>query len=250
MSQEKDETKEGIEISLDSIAVPGAIIITGLIIASAIFFTNRSGNVSDSDVAGTQQEAQDQPQEEFPQATTTISNSPYLGDKGKAKVAIVEYTDFLCPYCSNYAQDTKPSLISEFVDSGDVIYVVRNLPLDFHGQLSIDIAHASLCINEIGGTDKYFDFYAKAFTQESTETLANTAQELGINMGEYNTCMSENRYKGTIDADVVAAGSAGVQGTPGFVIGLLDSDGSVEGKLIAGAYPLDSFRQIIQEYLK
>ena len=62
--------------------------------------------------------------------------------------------------------------------------------------------------------------------------------------------MSENRYKAQIDKDLADGQSAGVQGTPGFVIGVLDKDGNVDGKLIAGAYPFESFKAIIDEMLE
>lgn len=242
MAKERDV----VEINLEQWIIPIAIVIAGVLVAAAIYLTNRTKQ-DDSTVVGTQQEAEAQ-QEEFPQANTTISDSPYLGDKSKAKVVIVEYTDFLCSYCARHATETKPKLISEYIDSGQVLYVVRNLPLDFHGQLALDIANASLCVNEIGGREKYFEFYTKGFEQESTDTLSATAKELGIDMNKYNTCMNENRYGDTIEVDITDATSAGIQGTPGFVIGKLDSKGNVEGRLIAGAYPFESFKQIIEEY--
>ena len=106
-----------------------------------------------------------------------------------------------------------------------------------------------MCIDEIGGTNKFFEFYAKGFTQESTDALAKIASDLGINMDKYNTCMSDKRYEGTIDRDFTDGTNAGVTGTPGFVIGVLDKDGNVKGKLVSGAYPYESFKAIIDEML-
>ncbi len=250
MAQEKKkvEKKDEIVIDLDSIAVPGAIILAGIIIAGAIFFTNK-GNTPSTD--GTDNPANPTAnQEEFPEAETTIGDSPYLGDIKKAKVAVVEYTDYQCPYCERHATDTKPSIIENYVDTGKIIYVVRNFPLDFHGQIAIDTANAALCIDEIAGSEKFFDFYAKAFSQTSTDALAAIAKDLGVNMGKYDTCMSDERYADAIAQDMADGSSAGVQGTPGFVIGVLDDDGNVKGKLVAGAYPYESFETIIEEMLK
>jgi len=239
-----------IVINLESIAIPGAILLAGLVIAGAIFFTNKKDSGDAGDTLGDTDTTQDTgTNEEFPTATTNIGGSPYLGDKSKAKVALVEYTDFQCPYCQKYADETKADIISNYVDSGDIIYVIRNLPLEFHGQISIDSAQAGLCVDEIAGVEKYFEFYSKAFLLESKDDLANVAKDLGVDMAKYNSCMDSDKYLDQIDADKEAATAAGVSGTPGFVIGVLDEDGNVEGKLIAGAYPYDSFAAMIDEML-
>ncbi len=242
-SKKNDE----IVINLDTFAIPAAIVVAGLIIAGAIFFTNKGKDSTDT---GTNGDTPPAAQEEFLAATTTIGDSPYLGDIKKAKVAIVEYTDFQCPYCSRHTAETEPSIIKDYVDTGKIIYVVRSFPLDFHGQIAIDSANAALCVNEIGGNSKFFEYYKQIFEKASTAELATIAQGLGINMAKYNTCMTENRYKDQIAKDMADGASAGVQGTPGFVIGVLDKDGNVEGKLVAGAYPYESFKAIIDEMLK
>ncbi len=241
---------EEIVINLDTILIPGAIILAGVIIALSIFFTNKgNSNITPDTDTGSDVPAA-APQEEFPAAKTVIGDSPYLGDIKKAKVALVEYTDFQCPYCQRHATETKPSILEEYVDTGEIIYVVRNFPLDFHGEIAIQSANAALCVNELAGANKYFEFYNQGFVKTSVEELAAVAQGLGVNMDKYNTCMSENRYKAQIDKDLADGQSAGVQGTPGFVIGVLDKDGNVDGKLIAGAYPFESFKAIIDEMLE
>ena len=242
-----EESSDEIVISLDKLAIPGAIIVAGIVIALAIVFSNKGKDTTTNVDSGAPDTANGQ--EEFPEATTVIGDSPYLGDIKKAKVALVEYTDFQCPYCERHATETKGTIISDYVDTGKIIYVVRNFPLDFHGQIAIDSANAGLCVNEIAGAKKYFEFYSQAFSKTSTDELAAVAQGLGIDMNKYGTCMSENRYQKQINTDMADGRAAGVQGTPGFVIGVLDKDGNVKGKLIAGAYPYESFKAIIDEML-
>lgn len=242
-AQESDE----IVLNLDSFVVPLSIVLAGVIIAGAIFLTNsKNGNPS---VEGTSN-PNNAAQEEFPAAETTISDAPFLGDKSKAKVAIVEYTDYQCPYCQRHDQETKSQLIKEYVDTGKAIYVFRDFPLDFHGQIAIDSANAALCVNEIGGISKFVEYHSKIFMVENNEALTKAAQDLGIDMNKFNTCMTEQRYADKIDQSLSDGMKAGVQGTPGFVVGVLDKDGNVKGKLIAGAYPFASFEQILKEYLK
>lgn len=242
-AQESDE----IVLNLDSFVVPLSIILAGVIIAGAIFLTNNKN--SNPSVEGTN--AGNNPaQEEFPAAETTISDAPFLGDKKKAKVAIVEYTDYQCPYCQRHDQETKSQLIKEYVDSGKAIYVFREFPLDFHGQLALDSANAALCVNEIGGISKFVEYHSKIFMVKTKDELTKAAQDLGIDINKFNTCMNEERYADKIDQGLSDGMKAGVQGTPGFVVGVLDKDGNVKGKLIAGAYPFASFKDILDEYLK
>ncbi len=248
-SENKSVNEDEIVISLDKLAIPAAIILAGIVIALAIILTNKGKDSTPDTNLNGDTDTTDTTDEEYSEASTVIGNSPYLGDIKNAKVALVEYTDFQCPYCEKYATETKPSILKDYVDTGEIIYVIRNFPLSFHGQIAIDSANAGLCVNEIGGAEKYFEFYSKAFSKQSTDELATVAQGLGIDMNKYNTCMSENRYKDQIDTDMADGTKAGVQGTPGFIIGIIDDEGNVVGKNISGAYPYESFKSVIDEML-
>jgi len=245
------EEKE-IVIDIDKVILPLSIFIAGLLIALSIFLTNNGSKGNDTtggDTAGTTDTTDTAAQEEFPAAKTVIGSSPYLGDIKNAKVALVEYTDFQCPYCQRHATETESQIVSNYVDTGKIIYVVRNFPLDFHGDIAKQSANAGLCVNELGGSKKFFEFYSQAFAKTSVNELAQVAQSIGVDINKYNTCMSENRYNDQISKDIADGTQAGIQGTPGFVIGILDKDGNVDGKLIAGAYPYESFKAIIDEML-
>lgn len=248
----KKEEKE-IVIDIDKIILPLSIFIAGLLIALSIFLTNngsKGSNTTGSDTAGTTDTTDTAAEDEFPSAKTVIGNSPYIGDIKKAKVALVEYTDLQCPYCQRHVTETEPQIMSEYVDTGKIIYVVRSFPLvSLHGELATQSSNAVLCVNELGGKDKFYEFYKQAFAKASVDELAQVAQSVGVDMNKYNACMSENRYKDQIDKDIQDGTNAGIQGTPGFVIGVLDKDGNVDGKLIAGAYPYESFKAIIDEML-
>jgi len=250
-SKPKKEEKE-IVIDIDKIILPLSIFLAGLLIALSIFLTNNGSKNSCTTptVEGTTGTTDTGAQEEFPAAKTVIGNSPYIGDIKKAKVALVEYTDLQCPYCQRHATETEPQIVSEYVDTGKIIYVVRSFPLvSLHGELATQSANAVLCVNELGGRDKFYEFYKQAFAKASVDELAQVAQSVGVDMNKYNTCMSENRYKDQIDQEIQDGTNAGIQGTPGFVIGVLDKDGNVDGKMIAGAYPYESFKAIIDEML-
>lgn len=248
MSKEKSTSVESKEIVLDmdKLLIPMSIVLAGVIIAATIFLTNKDKTPQ---VEGTN-DGGNVAQEEFPAAETVIADAPYIGNIKTAKVAIVEYTDYQCPYCQRHDQETKSDIVKNYVDTGKAIYVFREFPLDFHGQIAIDSANAALCVNEIAGIEKFVEYHSQVFLVASKDELTTKAQALGVDMNKFNTCVSENRYQANIDKGLADGASAGVTGTPGFVVGVLEDDGSVKGKLVAGAYPYDSFAQIIDEYLK
>lgn len=245
----KVEKSDEIVLNLDSFMVPLAIVLAGVIVAGAIFFTNKGTGTNDLSNPSNDNAAAPT-QEEFPEASTTIADAPYLGDKKKAKLAIVEYNDYQCSYCQRHDKETKDQLIKDYVDTGKAIYVFREFPLDFHGQLAIDSANAALCVNDIAGVDKFKEYHSKIYLITSKDTLTTVAQDMGINMDKFNKCLADEKFQANVDKGLADGTAAGVQGTPGFVVGILDEDGTVTGKLVAGAYPYDSFAKILDEYLK
>ena len=125
----------------------------------------------------------------------------------------------------------------------------RGIFMDFHGDITYQSAYAGECVYDQLGAEKLAEFHAQAYLAESMDAVNAVAKSLGVNESEYNTCLSSQEFKSRVDADAAAGADAGVTGTPGFVIGTLDSNGNVTGKLVAGAYPYDSFKTIIDEML-
>jgi len=244
----KSETKE-VVINLDTFAIPIAIIIAGVIIALGIFFANKNAATKDTantndttntDVAGT---------DTYASATTSIGESAFLGNKDKAKVAIVMYTDYQCPYCETFEEETLGEIVTNYVNSDQVIFVFRNFPLDFHGEISYNTAYAGECVYDQLGSEKLAEFHSQAYLAADMTAVNAVAQGLGVDMTKYNACVTNQTFKGRVDADFTAGQAAGVSGTPGFVVGTLDKDGNVTGKLIEGAYPYASFKAVIDEML-
>lgn len=249
MAKEKNKAQEEVVINLDTFAVPLAIIVAGLLIAGAVFFTNKGKDTTTNPGSDTTTNAPDAAGETYPSVATTIGNSPYIGDKDKAKVAIVEYTDYQCSFCQRHLQQVYPEIVKNYVDTGKIIYVIRDFPLSFHGQIAIDSANAAHCVNEIAGKDVYAKYHEQIFLAADVAALSSTAKSLGVDMGKYDKCMAENRYKDVIGADIADGTSAGVTGTPGFVIGVIKDGGIVEGKRVDGAYPYETFQSILDEML-
>lgn len=196
-------------------------------------------------------------QEETSTLLTTISSSPYLGSKETAKVAIVEYSDFECPYCKNFFEDTFNQIQKEYVDTGKIIFVYRNLPLSFHGEAAIYDANAALCAQNLKDNQTYFQM-AHLIYQNSglngkgitTENMIKLATSIGLDETKFNECLSNNKFKDVVDQDTQDAKEAGVSGTPGFIVGTLNVNGNVTGELVSGAQPISVFKTTIDKYLK
>lgn len=251
MAQTKKQESKEVVINLDTFAIPIAIIIAGIIIALGIFFANKNAdkasntntdttntNTNTGNSAGT-----------YASAKTTIGEGAVLGNKNSAKVAVVMYSDYQCPYCQTFEKDTFGQIKTNYVDTGKIVFVFRNYPLSFHGDITYTSAYAGECVLDQLGSEKFATFHSEAYLAANMDAVNKIAQDLGVDMTKYNTCVSTKQFKSRVDADFKAGQDAGVSGTPGFVVGTLDSNGNVDGKLVEGAYPYDTFKTLIDEML-
>jgi protein-disulfide isomerase len=250
MAKEKKSSNDEIVISLDQFAVPGAIILAGVIIALAVFLTGRNGSDntvndgSEDTVAGDESDAESTGEYTFENSSTTLGNGPILGNRENAQLAIVEFSDYRCSYCQRHMEETLPSLLENYVDTGEVIYSFRDFPI--YGD---DIANAAKCIYHLEGEDSYKDFHTSAFNAEDDDAIYEIASEVGVDEGDFDACYSSTEYQDEVDSDNQAAQDAGLQGTPGFIVGTFDEEGNVTGKFIPGAYPYDAFVEVINSFL-
>lgn len=157
------------------------------------------------------------------------------GDK-TAKVLIVEYSDFQCPYCGR-AEPTINQILETYGE--DVVFAYRHFPLSFHPNAR-PAALASECAAE---QDKFWEYhkvlYANANALSKTDLL-KYADDLDLDAADFKSCLESEKYAKKVDADFASGQANGVTGTPAFFI---------NGELIAGAYPFDSFKQIIDKKL-
>jgi len=249
-------------IDLEKLLVPGAILIAGLMISLSTFLGIRSlagtavGSTGDSTVSPTSATSDTGITSG---AATTISNDPVMGDKSKAKIAIVEFSDYECPYCKMYFQQTYSDLIKAYVDSGQAIYVFRNfIAVSAHNPASTLEASAALCVQELAGDAKYYTYHDYLFGATGSngagitggkDTLVNEAATLGIDKTQFSSCMSDSAIANKITADESDATASGQNGTPGFVIGKLDSNGNVTGYSVSGAQAEATFKGVIDQVL-
>jgi len=257
------ENNNNVSIDIKTFVVPGAILLVGIMISGAIFFGLKGPKPSSIGEAGSAGgEALGEvapPAGEEPVAQlgkTSIDDDPIMGDRDSAQVAIVEFSDYECSFCNRFRTDTLDQIKEDYIDTGKAILVFRDLPLPFHNPAAEREAMAAECAREQGGDGSYYQFHDQLF--ETTpgngvgidlDGLAKIAGDIGLSGSKLKSCIEGGKYKDEVAKDAVDAAKAGINGTPGFVIGKLAGDGSVEGVVISGAQPYPAFQSAIEDQL-
>lgn len=237
----------------------GALILLGAgFFGGSLWTENKLLKAGNLGTAPTAQQAGAQPQ--APQQPTSgvasVDDDPVLGD-ANAPVTIVEFSDYECPFCKRHFDETLPQLIENYVDTGKVKIVYRDLPLSFHDPMATKEAVAANCAREQGGDSKYFQYHDEIFTRTisngnglSEADLTTIATDVGLNLNSFNTCLTDPAQEEEVKKDLADAGKAGATGTPTFVIGKSTSNGEIDGDLVVGAQPYAAFQAIIDPLLQ
>ncbi len=172
-----------------------------------------------------------------------------------APVTVVEFSDYECPFCKRHFEQTYAQLKTNYIDTGKVKLVFRDLPLSFHDPLATKEAIAANCAREQGNDETYFKMHDAIFTATTSngsgltmDQLYGLAPKAGIDQAAFKTCIDADKYKEEVAKDLADAGAAGATGTPSFVIG--KSGDEVSGKLIVGAQPYSAFQSEIDALLQ
>lgn len=244
-----------IIIEPQDLLTPIAVILGSLIIGGAIMFSfaKWGGVASSTDTnTGDTNVALDDTPEDPTTATVSIDDDAILGDKDKAKVAIVEFSDYECPYCQRHWAEVHPTLVKDYIDTGDAIFVYRDFPLTSIHPNAMAAALATECVQELGGDSAYYEFhdllFSKGFGSESD--IVGLAGDLGLDTSKVQSCVDAETYADEITNDTNDALAVGLQSTPSFVVGTLNDDGTVDGTVIVGAQPLSVFQETIDSYLE
>lgn len=156
-----------------------------------------------------------------------------------APVTLVEFTDFQCPFCKRFHDRTWPQIKQNYVDTGKVRYVVRDMPLSFH-EAARPSAMAARCAGRQG---KYWELREALFATQGELTATSiraAVAKLGLDSKAFEACVLDPKVAALVDADADEAERIGVNGTPGFVLAKPVADG-LEGTLVLGAQPYAVF---------
>lgn len=185
---------------------------------------------SESEVIGALQELDAKKITRYP---VEIGDSPTLGPQN-ARVTIVEFTDFQCPFCSN-VQSTLKQILEKYPQ--DVKKVFKQNPLSFHQDAPL-AAEASLAA---GAQGKFWEMKDILFNNQKNlkeADLIRYAQELGLDLEQFKSDLTSHKFRGQVERESGQAAALGATGTPAFF---------VNGRFLSGAKPLEAFVQVIDE---
>ena len=186
----------------------------------------------------------------FREATISVDGAPFLGEKN-AKVTLVEFSDFQCPFCKRSFQQTFPQIVSEYVKTGKVKYVFRDFPLENIHPLAFKAAEAARCGGEQG---KYWEMHEMLFENQTAlavDKLVEYAKTVGLDGGKFKECLDSGKQAEKVRGDQADGRKVGISGTPGFFVGLTQPNASTikAVKMISGAKPFAQFKDAIDNLL-
>jgi len=165
----------------------------------------------------------------------TVPGAPFRGPKD-APVTIVVFWDAQCPFCAK-AQAVLQQVLETYPN--EVKLVFRHFPLERHAHAKL-AAEAAECAARQG---KFWEYYAQLHadaTRLSLEGLRVLAQELGLDLRAFATCLDTGKARGRVVKDLADGREAGVTGTPTFFI---------NGRIVEGAQPFATFERLIDREL-
>jgi protein-disulfide isomerase len=168
-----------------------------------------------------------------------------------AKVAIVEFSDYECPFCGRHAQQTIPQLTRDYVDSGMVRYIFKNLPLESIHPNAFQAAVAAECAGE---QDKYWPMHDQLFANQralDAASLVHHGRTAGLDVARFQQCVGSGKHDARIRQDLTEAGGVGATSTPSFFIAVVTpGDTKVRAvRMIRGAHPFATFKTAIDDVL-
>ncbi len=167
-----------------------------------------------------------------------LEGRPSLGPED-ARVTIVEFTDYECPFCGRHFRETMPQLINEYEDT--IKYVVLNFPISRIHPFAQQTGEAAECAHDQGKFWEYHDMVFQNQAALDVENLKLYAEQVGLDTVAFGTCLDSGAKTQLVLDDVQDALSYGVSGTPTFFI---------NGQMMVGAQPFSSFQTLIDDALE
>ena len=229
--------------------IPVAILMAGVFVAAALFYTNANSAPVANTGANQPAVAQQQPQPAgSTDAVRPVTGEDHIKGNPNAPIKIVEYSDFECPFCKRL-HDTMNVVMDKYGESGDVAWVYRQFPLEqLHPVKAMAEAVASECAAELGGNDAFWQFADRfmELTPSNNRTDIETVipqiiGEIGLDQAAFQTCFTSGKYDQHIQDDIDNAVATGGRGTPWSI--LIGPDGTTYP--INGAQPLAAIEQLI-----
>jgi protein-disulfide isomerase len=196
---------------------------------------------------GALREPQDRP---FTGAVIGVEGATVYG-KSDARVTIVEFSDYQCPFCARYSSETFPQIDRDYIRSGRVKYVFRDYPIDAIHPQSPKAHEAVHCAAEQG---KHREMHEKVFSNQKAMSVADLvghAQAIGLDQAAFDQCLNSGVHSAKVSSGIAEGQQLGVRGTPTFFVGLTEANSTKfkAAKRIVGAQPYSAFKTAIDELL-
>ena len=180
-----------------------------------------------------------------------IDDDPVKGDQ-KARLVLVEFSDYQCPYCGRFVRETFPQIEKDYIKTGKLKYVFRDFPITAVHKDALKAALAAGCALDQG---KYWEMHDRLFENQSAFTVHNltqNAEAIGLNKETFQRCLNNNEYTTEVQSDFADGTKAGVNQTPFFFLGVTEPNSTKVKVLtvIAGAKPYAVFKAAIDGALQ
>jgi len=182
-----------------------------------------------------------------PRPIVDLAGAPQKGNP-EAQVALIEFSDYECPFCIRHFRETMPLIEKNYISTGKILYVFRDYPIDQLHPQAVKAHEAARCGAE---QDKYWPMHTTLFgapSQHSVEGLEATAQRAGLDIGKFRECIASGRTTAGIRATAETATAFGANGTPAFFLGVVDKANKTVKvtRALSGALPFTQFAQAIE----
>lgn len=178
----------------------------------------------------------------------STSGEPHFGS-ADAQLVIVEFSDFECPFCTRHNKQTWPQIRDTFVETGQVQYVMKDFPLEFHAKAT-DAAMAGYCANEQGRYEGMRNALFENPRSLGRDFYMRVAKSEQLDAAKFAQCLDSVAARQEVEADLAEGMALGVTGTPTFFIGRVVNGTVTDTKMITGAVGFDRFRQVLEGYLQ
>src|SRR5579863_1940125 len=170
-----------------------------------------------------------------------LDKRPVKGE-GTAKLTLVEFLDYQCPYCGQFSRETMPQIARDYIETGKVRYVVVNMPLEAMHKSAFKAAEAAACAGEQG---KFWEMHERLFNnQQILDQWKTHAEAIGLDVDKFEQCMETGRHAAQVRSDIAEAHDAGVTGTPAFFLAYTDPRSTTIKTVtkLVGSQPYASFK--------
>ena len=167
-----------------------------------------------------------------------------------ARVTIVEFSDFQCPFCGRFSRETFDQLDRDYIATGKVRYVFRHFPIEKIHPSAFKAALAGECARQAG---RFWELHHRLFANQQALgdlDLLNHAKAVGMESAAFQRCVVTPAATARVRQDLQEGARAGVTGTPSFFLGVVQKDGRLKAlRKLPGAVPYASFKATIDSLL-